>query len=356
MSIQALVPSLEIWQYLTIGLLSFLLSISWSLPFIVFKIFRWSLFVITEKTDVLYFQKKLKISGTHEGDRYSYGIFYGKWYVGNAFSYSCDDYFPTLYLLCSKKFYKNLIDSKNKPHDYDEQNCERNDEQNDEQNNDKTDNTDDNSETEEKDNEKTDILKSKKKYMELSITERQGSTYADLHYRNREIYLIQTTPRLKQQQIIDSIKSIYGKKNHAVVLISGPSGAGKSICGMLLAKELNATYCATYNPCEPGDNFSYLYTSTNPEKDKPLVILLDEIDININNIHNNLIERDRKHPIQITNKISWNRFFDDIDNGIYPSVVFVMTSNQNKEYFDSLDSAYFRNGRIDGIYELAKQD
>ena len=42
---------------------------------------------------------------------------------------------------------------------------------------------------------------------------------------------------------------------------------------------------------------------------------------------------------------------DKIEYGMFPYVIFIMTSNKQKKYIDSFDKCYLRDGRINIIKE-----
>ena len=44
--------------------------------------------------------------------------------------------------------------------------------------------------------------------------------------------------------------------------------------------------------------------------------------------------------------------FDEIQKGLYPNLIVIMTTNKNPEYFNKLDSSYLAPHRVDKIYEL----
>jgi hypothetical protein len=59
----------------------------------------------------------------------------------------------------------------------------------------------------------------------------------------------------------------------------------------------------------------------------------------------------------IDDKSSWNRFFDNIDLGLYPYVIILLCSNVKKEIIDkTLDPSYLRNGRIHVNGELTNSN
>ena len=48
-----------------------------------------------------------------------------------------------------------------------------------------------------------------------------------------------------------------------------------------------------------------------------MILVFDEVDIILNRIHGNNIERHKHIPIEIYDKTSWNRFMDEINLGLY---------------------------------------
>ena len=340
----AVIPHLELWQYLLIATLTYIISISWHLPFILLRPFKWQIYVL-DNSDSKYLQNKLNICGTLQDTSANipYGIFWGKWYIGiidiNLMAFSKTEMRMTI--LYQTRFFKKLMDEKNmivvKPETksflgengdlYDIAALE--------------------DEKQEQQPEQQKIIK---------IFETSGSYY-DTKYKSRNINITRFTATLKQQAIIDSTITLYKKKFNTVVLITGPPGSGKSICAILLAAQLRASYCATFNPTLPSESIINLYNNICPTEQNPLVLLLDEIDIMIDSIHNDKIKISQQTArIQIYNKTTWNRFFDDIDNGLYPYVIFLMTSNVHKTEIDKIDPAYFRKGRIDAHFELIKEE
>ena len=112
------------------------------------------------------------------------------------------------------------------------------------------------------------------------------------------------------------------------------------------------TICDTYNPAEPSNIFDSFYSSVNPTKSKPLVILLDEIDVIISRIHNNEILLHEKYTTQIYNKVTWNLFFDKLNMGLYPNVIVILCSNMSPTDIDKMDKCYLRKNRIHIISEM----
>jgi hypothetical protein len=128
------------------------------------------------------------------------------------------------------------------------------------------------------------------------------------------------------------------------------------MCGLLTAKLLNGSLVRSFQPTQPNDTIASLYASISPSKNKPLIIIFDEIDIMFEKIYSGKVEQHRDIPTQIYDKPSFNRFLDDIDLGvIYPYLIIVMTSNLSAQQIEeSYDPSYIRKGRVTERYILEK--
>ena len=71
----------------------------------------------------------------------------------------------------------------------------------------------------------------------------------------------------------------------------------------------------------------------------------------IENINSKTTNEHKKFCKEIYNKTSWNKFMDKIEYGMFPYVIFIMTSNKNKKYIDTFDKSYLRDGRTNIICE-----
>lgn len=180
----------------------------------------------------------------------------------------------------------------------------------------------------------------------LNVFIRKG-TYRNIYYNSLRLDLSHINPIGHQQHVIDSIKTLYNKNDRASIFIHGVTGAGKSTIGYLLAKELNASYCHTFNPTEPGDYLSNLIVDIRTQDD-PVVIVIEEVDILIKKI-NDGIDKNVEIPIEIYNKTTWNNFMDDL---IFYKIILIFTSNTSKQDIDKLDSSYLRQGRIDEYFYM----
>jgi len=193
------------------------------------------------------------------------------------------------------------------------------------------------------------ITVQKKRTEIITIYERNGAFY-NLYYENRNYDMSKYIPSSKQNIIIDEIKNIFNDKKKASIFISGPPGTGKSMIGFFLAVELNAKIVRTFNPTEPGDTMIRLIRDTEPDEQTPLIIMIDEVDIMIRKITEHLILPHKNIPIMINDKISFNRFMDDMM--FYDNVILIMTSNEPKENIDAIDSSLLRPGRTHKSFVL----
>ena len=132
--------------------------------------------------------------------------------------------------------------------------------------------------------------------------------------------------------------------NRLIVMIAGPSGTGKSQIAKQFAKIMNATISDNFNPTCAGENFESLIKTINPTKKNPLVVLLDEGDKTIKQIHTGIKEHEF-FVTPTTDKTSYNRFMDRL--GDYDNVFVIITMNSTFNAIDKLDPSYTRCGRID---------
>ena len=167
-----------------------------------------------------------------------------------------------------------------------------------------------------------------------------------VYYNPLRFYTNDLKPMGEQKVVVDAIVEEYRKKQRCVVFLSGPSGSGKSVVGLLLAKELNGNYCHTFNPTDPGDAIGALISHAQIEEcdEAPLIIVLEEADKLINDVHADAIKSLTPHMISVRNKSTFNTFLDDMF--MHPRVVLIMTSNARAEEIDGLDASYLRAGRV----------
>jgi hypothetical protein len=171
----------------------------------------------------------------------------------------------------------------------------------------------------------------------------RSGIYKNFFYRTYRLDVMHLTPMGDQISIIEKIVQLYNEKCRATIFIDGVSRAGKSSIGYLVAKQLGGKYCHSFNPSDPGDQMSMLVLDAEID-DKPLVVVLEEVDIMIQNIHTQTIFHNKEIPTAVHNKTTWTSFLDDMF--IYRKVILIMTSNTPKKEIDELDIAYLREGRV----------
>ncbi len=155
----------------------------------------------------------------------------------------------------------------------------------------------------------------------------------------------------KQLLLFKDIMNFYKKNSFCKVFLSGEPGIGKTYFAYLMSQKLNCYLCDIYNPYEPSSNFNEIYSMSKVNSGKPIIVILDEIDILIEKINNKTINEHKKFSKEIYNKTSWNKFMDRIEYGMFPYVIFIMTSNKKKKYIDIFDKCYLREGRANIICE-----
>jgi len=177
--------------------------------------------------------------------------------------------------------------------------------------------------------------------------------YSNFGYSRLSLNLKNLEPLLSQQPVVDEIIEEYRRKDHLVVFIDGIPCSGKSSIGYLVAKQIGGSFCHTFNPTVPGDNFHNLITQIrdNGNTDKsPIVVVLEEIDILLHNIHNNKVVENPKISTSVKDKSSWCSFLDDMF--IHENIILIMTSNKSKSEIDTTDPAYLRKSRVNLFFTM----
>jgi hypothetical protein len=294
-------------------LFNFLISVPWTFIFFLTQFLGIRLYYIKNRDECKKIQKKLGKYCSHltDGGK-GYGYSFGYWYLLSIESKNNYDY--TVTMIATEESYKSLL-------------------------RDDTIISDSITNTIEDDDETK----------QIHIYERCGS-YEDSWFRKRKITFT-LSPRPNQSDIIEKIKNHYDVHNHSVILIHGKPGRGKSIIGLFLANEYKSHYCNNLKPWQPGDSIADIVGDIEPSKQHPLIIMFDEFDGVIQKIHNS-IPLHAKIPIAVPDKTGWNKLLDDIQLGLYPYIIIIMTSNSSMLFFNELDPSYLRPGRVDLIFEL----
>lgn len=192
----------------------------------------------------------------------------------------------------------------------------------------------------------------KVKKTEMTIYTSIGE-YKATWYSKRKIKVSKYIPTAIQDSFAKVVIDQYKKKDNAVALLYGKPNSGKTMAGLMIAQQLKASYCNTFKPWDAGQFMARLYSYTYPTEENPLVIAFDEFDISLMNIHTGNIQPNPKIPTEMVDKNGWNTFFDNINRGMYPHVIIILTTNRTPEFIKELDSSYIREGRVDLIHEFA---
>lgn len=188
----------------------------------------------------------------------------------------------------------------------------------------------------------------------ISYITRNGE-YGYFQYKTRSINLNQMSNHDElimyeyQDKLFKSIMNFYKKNNFCKIYLNGKPGCGKTYFGYILAQKLGCYLCDCYNPYEPSSNLNEIYHSCRLKPEKPLILILDEVDILLEKIHNKKTEGHKKYSREIYDKTTWNNFMDKIDFGLYPYLIIIMNSNKQKDYIDNMDPSYLRQGRTNII-------
>lgn len=180
----------------------------------------------------------------------------------------------------------------------------------------------------------------------------RSGCYTSLYYTRRSLDVTGLKPQGDQLHILKEIMELFEKKGRATIFIHGICGAGKSTLGLLLAKELKASFCHTFNPTTPGDSLHTLVHEAE-EDDKPFIIVIEEVNTLIRQVHANEIALHKNVQTSVYNKSTYNTFMDDMI--LYKNVVLILTSNESVEQVNALDPCYLRKGRVDTYYSMMNE-
>jgi len=287
--------------------------IPWAVIFLFTQSFGVRLYYLKRRDECLRIQKRTQNWSSHTTDGgKGYGYSFGYWYAVsiNVVTNECGDTY-TVYMIATETSYKALI--KDDDVHYEEE-----------------------------------APKIEKK---IVVYERAGS-YANAWFRARDRDAVDT-PKVQQAAIVTDIIAHYKKFRHTVVYLHGPPCTGKSMIGVLVANDFGSTFCNTLKPWQPGDTLGTLHSEVEPKFMRPLILVFDEFDTAILKIHAG-ISPHPKIPIVVPDKTGWNHMLDEIQRGMYPNLILILTSNKGPDYIRSLDPSYIREGRVNMIFEMTE--
>jgi len=291
------------------ALLSLWSAIPWVAVFLITQLFGVRLYVIKDKDIALRVQKRLTHSSHVADGGKGYGYSIGYWYYA-CIEIECNEYGDRydIWMIATAASYETLIRENARA------------------------------------TAATPLADGEPEEQEMTIFVRSGN-FSNTWFRRRTITLPGVEPRPDQVAVLDAICEHQKKRRHTVVFLHGSPGSGKSMIGMMLARRLGGGYCNTLKPWQPGDTLADLYAEAEPSAEKPLVVAFDEFDGALMAIHAG-IPSHKIVPTSIGDKAGWNKFMDEIDRGMFPHLMLVLTSNRDPSFVRSLDPSYIREGRV----------
>ena len=189
-----------------------------------------------------------------------------------------------------------------------------------------------------------------KKFVTLYLS----SAFYDGHFKQISLPFDNFEPLENQIPIINKICKAYDNNGFNICrsLIWGPPKKGKSFIGKLLANKYKSAYCFDLKLDSPGTQLLTLWETFKPEKEKPLIVQIDEYDILLKNIH----EKNIKHEhdwlkTMVYDKQSYNTFVSEYLICL-PYVIYLFTMNSSPEDINKMDNSFIRENRIDLIIEM----
>ena len=120
----------------------------------------------------------------------------------------------------------------------------------------------------------------------------------------------------------------------------------------MLADKYKSAYCFDLKLDSPGTQLLKLWETFKPEKDKPLIVQIDEFDILLKNIHDQKIKHEHDWlKTMVYDKQSYNTFISEYLICL-PYVIYLFTMNSSPTDINKMDSSFIRTNRIDLIIEM----
>jgi len=295
-------------------------NIPWTIFFLATKYVGVRLYILKKKDECLRVQKRIGTNTSHttDGGKGS-GYAIGFWYIASITIGSSDrDDAYMIWLIATTESYEKLTrDMQSTKHD------------------------------------DAPLLSMEPQKRGMTVYDRSGS-YQGIWYKQRKIEDLQYEARQEQAVVITQIVEHLRKYRRCVAYIYGPPGTGKSMLGLLIANMTNGSFCNTLKPWQPGDTLQSLYGEVEPTTANPMVIVFDEVDSVLVKVHEG-IALHKNVPTQITDKVGWNHLLDEIQRGMYPNIILLLTSNRPPDFIRSLDPSYIREGRVDLTCEMTEK-
>jgi hypothetical protein len=182
------------------------------------------------------------------------------------------------------------------------------------------------------------------------------SVYPAPTFSGRSLFVYQRPSAVQQAWITQMMRMRSERQSGSLsCYLYGPTGTGKSMATILLAHACGGKYCNDLRLESPGQALRCLYNYSGATSDVPLVLVLEEIDVLLRNMHESKIKPGKKLQMGIVDKQSWNLIMDNIDNGFYPNLILILTSNKLVHEIDSMDPSYLRKGRVHLKYAFTSE-
>jgi DNA replication protein DnaC len=288
------------WPLVIVGLIIFV---------IIFKYFTF--YRTFDRNTIITISKNILYSATRDERDEPHCLFFGYFYIGYIYK-SCNGKENILYCLCTENQFEKLKKTKDEI-----------------------------------------IIETDTFY---NLYTRTGNFY-NFSYKIDKIKCTDYLATDSQKTIINSVLEFYQRNNKCVIMVSGPPGTGKSSLGILIAKEVNGYLCETFNPTNPGDYLRTVRTQVNPTFKNPLILLLDEFDTLLYSIHKKQVALHENLPTEVYDKPTWNKLFDNIDHGIHPHLIVILTTNLTSKTIEkNFDLSFLRTNRVNIFVEISAKN